>query len=99
MAFTRISVEEAKVLIEKTEVTLADVRDSASFSAANIPNALHVSNESVSAFIETANKDKPLIIYCYHGNSSQGAADHFSQQGFKDVYSLDGGFEEWRLKS
>jgi len=98
MAFTRISVEEAKVLIEKTDVTLADVRDAASFSAANIPNSLLVSNDTVNDFLATSDKEKPLIIYCYHGNSSQGAADYFSEQGFKEVYSLDGGFEEWRLK-
>ena len=99
MAFTRISVDEAKALIEKTEVTLADVRDAASFAAANIPKALHISNDSVDDFLATTDKEKPLIIYCYHGNSSQGVADYFSQQGFKEVYSLDGGFEEWRLKS
>ncbi|MDE0931482.1 MAG: rhodanese-like domain-containing protein, partial [Halioglobus sp.] len=45
-----------------------------------------------------ADRDQPLLIYCYHGNSSQGAADYFFNQGFEDVYSMDGGYEAWRLK-
>ncbi|CRR54182.1 Thiosulfate sulfurtransferase GlpE [Pseudomonas aeruginosa] len=36
------------------------------------------------------------MVVCYHGNSSQSAAAYFIQQGFSDVYSLDGGFELWR---
>ena len=40
--------------------------------------------------------DAPLVVVCYHGNSSQSAAAYFIQQGFSDVYSLDGGFELWR---
>jgi thiosulfate sulfurtransferase len=36
------------------------------------------------------------IIYCYKGISSQDAAHYLSSQGFKDVYSVDGGFEEWK---
>ncbi len=49
-------------------------------------------------FLSTADKDKPLIVYCYHGNSSQGAANYFFDQGYKEVYSMDGGYEAWRLK-
>ena len=30
------------------------------------------------------------------GNSSQGAAQYLLQQGYDEVYSLDGGFEAWR---
>ncbi|MGL5597426.1 MAG: rhodanese-like domain-containing protein, partial [Aeromonas sp.] len=40
--------------------------------------------------------DTPVIVMCYHGNSSQGAAQYLLQQGYDEVYSLDGGFEGWR---
>jgi thiosulfate sulfurtransferase len=48
------------------------------------------------AFITQADLDVPLIVACYHGNSSQSAAAYLAEQGFSDVYSLDGGFELWR---
>ncbi|MGL5628515.1 MAG: rhodanese-like domain-containing protein, partial [Plesiomonas shigelloides] len=38
----------------------------------------------------------PVIVMCYHGNSSQGAAQYLVNQGFDEVYSLNGGFEAWR---
>ena len=98
MSFKCISIDEAKALIDSTEVTLADVRDSNSFLQSNIPNSVHISQETAEQFISSASKDKPLIVYCYHGNSSKGAAEYFINQGFTQVYSMDGGFEDWRIK-
>lgn len=98
MSYKCISIDEAKELIDKGDVTVADVRDGQSFSTANISNAVHITQESVDEFLVNANKAHPLIIYCYHGNSSKGAADYFAAQGFNEVFSMDGGFEAWRIK-
>ena len=77
------------------QTAIIDVRDRQSFSIGHIKNAVHVSDENIQQFIEGTDKSKPLIIYCYRGNSSQNAADYLSDKGFLDVYSMDGGFEEW----
>tara|TARA_R110002072_G_scaffold90500_8_gene202508 strand:- start:13578 stop:13892 length:315 start_codon:yes stop_codon:yes gene_type:complete len=98
MPYQRISVEEAESLIEKNEVTLIDIRDKMSFDTGNVKASIHVTNENVEDVLSSADKNKPLIIYCYHGNSSQGAADYFYNMGFKQSFSVDGGFEEWKLK-
>ena len=98
MPYQRISVEEAESLIEKNEVTLIDIRDKMSFDTSNVKTSIHVTNENVEDVLSSADKNKPLIIYCYHGNSSQGAADYFYNMGFKQSFSVDGGFEEWKLK-
>lgn len=83
-------------LMRSTEVTLADIRDQVSFLASHIQGAGHLNNDNIEQFIADNPKDRPLIIYCYHGNSSQNAAQFFSQQGYTEVYSMDGGFEQWR---
>jgi len=98
MSFKCISIDDVKALMDSREVSLVDIRDSASFLDANIPNAVHITGENVEAFLSKADKNKPLIVYCYHGNSSKGAADYFYSQGFASVYSMDGGFEGWRTK-
>jgi len=41
---------------------------------------------------------QPVIVYCYHGNSSLGGTMYLKEQGFQDVRSMQGGFEEWRLE-
>jgi thiosulfate sulfurtransferase len=98
MPFKRISIDEAKVLIDNGGVTVADVRDAGAYNSSHIENAIHVQQETLEDFLAVAQKDKPLVIYCYHGNSSQGAADYFDGLGFSEVYSVDGGFEAWRAK-
>ena len=93
-----ISVQEAKSLIDSREVSLVDIRDPDSFRAANIKQSVNVSGDNIEEFFATSDKAVPLIIYCYHGNSSKGAADYFFSQGYSEVYSVDGGFEEWRVR-
>lgn len=98
MSFKRISVEEAQELIANGEAAIADVRDPGAFESGNIANSVNVSDTNVEEFLEGLDKEKPVIVYCYHGNMSQGAADHFANNGCSDAYSVDGGYEEWRQK-
>ena len=91
-----IDVQKVKELEENGSATIVDIRDPASFRAGHIPNALHLSDDTVKQFMSGADKKKPLVVYCYHGISSQGAAAYFSEQGFKEVSSMTGGFEGWR---
>ena len=98
MSFKCISINEAKVLIDTEDATVVDVRDAVSFTESNIPGSVHVSGDTVESFLSNVDKNKPLIVYCYHGNTSKGAADYFFSKGFSSVFSMDGGFEEWRLK-
>jgi len=80
-------------------VQIADIRDAASFESDHITSSSHVTNENLASFIADADMDLPLVVICYHGISSQGAANYLAEQGFDDVYSLDGGFQAWREKS
>lgn len=98
MSYKRISIDDAKALIDAGGVTVGDVRDADSFRAAHIDNAVNVAHETIDEFLATADKEKPLLLYCYHGHSSQGAANYFSELGYNEIYSMDGGYEAWRLK-
>ena len=98
MAYKRISIDEAKSLIDAGAATVGDVRAVDAYHAGHIANAIHVHQETMDVFLSQAHKDKPLIFYCYHGNSSQGAANYFAELGYNEVYSVDGGYEAWRLK-
>jgi thiosulfate sulfurtransferase len=43
--------------------------------------------------------DEVIIIYCYHGNNSLGAAEYFSNMGYQNIYSLNGGFSEFKKQN
>jgi thiosulfate sulfurtransferase len=93
----QININDAKIKIDDGNINIVDIRDPASYATGHIANATHLSDNNVQEFIEKTDKDLPLIVYCYHGNSSQGAAAYFQEQGFKEVYSMAGGFESWRF--
>jgi len=97
MPYQCISVSEATALLQSEAATLLDIRDANAFQAGHIADAIHVSNENVAEVVSGLDKEKPLIIYCYHGNSSKGAADYFDSLGFTQSYSVDGGYEVWKL--
>ncbi|WP_144392933.1 thiosulfate sulfurtransferase GlpE [Pleionea sediminis] len=96
--FKRISIVEAKALIDQQEANVADIRDPQSFNNGHIPKSVHLTNDNIEHFVQSSEKEKPLIVVCYHGNSSQPAAQYLAEQGFADVYSMDGGFEAWKLQ-
>lgn len=93
--FKRIAPEQAQSLREQG-AALVDIRDPQTFASNHITGSQHLDNHSLADFIAKADLDQPVIVVCYHGNSSQSAAAYLVSQGFSDVYSLDGGFELWR---
>jgi thiosulfate sulfurtransferase len=95
--FEHISTQQLADLKNKQAVNIVDIRDGQSFAAGHIPHATLLNNDNVAQFVASADKNTPLVVCCYHGNSSQGAAQYLSEQEFKQVYSLDGGFEVWKV--
>lgn len=93
--FKRIGVDTARELLSRDDTVVFDVRDPASYEKAHIDKASWVSERNLYDVLSSTPKDKPILIYCYHGNASQTYANIFTDFGFQDVYSLDGGFERW----
>jgi thiosulfate sulfurtransferase len=96
--FTRISISDAASLLATTAAQVVDIRDAVSFQQGRIPKSQALHQDNLQQFVQTADKTLPLLVCCYHGNSSQGAAQMLNEQGFSDVYSIDGGFEAWKLQ-
>lgn len=93
--FKRIAPETAQQM-RAAGAVVVDIRDPHSYANGHISGSTHLDNHSLPDFIAAADLDQPLIVTCYHGHSSQSAAAYLVNQGFSDVYSLDGGFELWR---
>lgn len=94
--FKQLSCQEAETLINDGGLVIADVRDLDSYSESHIDAAIHLSMPMLQDFCESADKNQPILVYCYHGITSQSVAQHLIEQGFSAVYSLIGGFETWK---
>jgi len=98
MSFKHLTVAQLREL-QKGEVTIIDIRDAQSYANGHIENSILINNQIVEQFIADSDFTIPLVVCCYHGNSSQGAAQYLFDQGFKEVYSLDGGYQQWAISN
>jgi len=89
-----LPAQEALALLEaQTELTLFDVRDMRSYQGGHLEKAMHLSEDRVPLWLGKLPKDRPVVIYCYAGNSSKAYAQMFSDFRFTRVVSVDGGYE------
>lgn len=93
---TCISAQQGLDVLEQGDALFVDVRDPASHAQARIPGAVPLTQATLDHFLAHTDRQKPLVVYCYHGHSSQPASDFLTEKGFARVVSLDGGFEHWR---
>ncbi|OOE94733.1 thiosulfate sulfurtransferase [Salinivibrio sp. MA351] len=99
--FAHISVTDAWEMLndDQQNAVLVDIRDPQTFQVAHPQEAYHLTNDTLVAFMDQVDFDQPVLVMCYHGISSQGAAQYLINQGFDAVYSVDGGFEAWHRQS
>lgn len=96
MSFKHITSSAAKDLLEDNkEAILVDIRDHDSFNMDHDERAFHLTQDSLPDFLINVQKDIPVLVICYHGNSSQMVAQFLIDNGFTEVYSVDGGYELW----
>jgi thiosulfate sulfurtransferase len=93
--FENITAFDVKKLMVGRVVSFADIRDLDSYNTRHIDGAKHLTNDNLQEFIQESDPDGTLVIYCFHGHSSQPAAQLLVDRGFENVYSLIGGFEGW----
>ncbi len=80
--FETINVEQAYLRLKEGSATLVDIRDPQSFEAGHTPGAFHLTNASLPVFMRQNEFDRPVMVMCYHGNSSRSAAQYLLHQGF-----------------
>ena len=94
--YKEIPPEAAAKLITDSRVTVVDIRDADSYAAGHLESAIQLNDNTLSEFLDQTSRERTLLVYCYHGISSAGAASFFIDQGFKDVCHIVGGFQAWK---
>lgn len=89
--------EFAEKLKSLPEAPIIDVRTPKEFAEGSIEGAKNI-NWQDAAFaeqIQSLDKNKPVFVYCLVGGRSGEAAALMRQQGFTEVYELEGGMMKW----
>jgi thiosulfate sulfurtransferase len=92
----KISVADTKTLLKNPNPMILDCREVKDYRAGHLEDALHVHEGLKESLVKRGDKQRSLLIYCYYGHASEHLAEFFSDFGFKDVYSLDGGYSSWK---
>ena len=93
--FENISIEQAKNLLDSGSCAVFDIRDDRSYEKGRIPGAMRISDQIIRHMRKTEQRNAPVIVYCYRGNSSKDIARLLCDFGFTDVYNLEGGYTAW----
>lgn len=83
---------------DNPEAKLIDVREDNEWDAAHAAGAIHLGKGIIERDIETTvpNKDTELILYCGGGYRSALATDSLQKMGYRNVFSLAGGWRAWQ---
>ena len=95
--FKVISAYDAHQYLLKESAQIVDIRDQISYENDHIEGVFHLTNHNLSRFMEKVALHIPVFVICYHGNSSKGVAQYLCDQGYLDVYNIEGGMAAWRL--
>jgi monothiol glutaredoxin len=91
----QITVIELKEMMESgTVYELVDVRTEFEWSIARIEK-FRLLDQDYHDQLCGYDKDTPMIFQCHHGIRSQQAAEYFRQQGFRNLYNVQGGIDAW----
>ncbi|MCA1817034.1 MAG: sulfurtransferase [Acidobacteria bacterium] len=97
-----LSVEETRERLQANpDAKLIDVREDNEWSKGRAAGAEHLGRGVIERDIEQAHPDKDgeLILYCGGGYRSALAADNLQRMGYRNVFSMAGGWKAWKDSS
>lgn len=92
-----ITVAEFKVAMAHDFGTVLDVRTDEELKGGCLENAVQADflSGQFEERIKSLDKTKPVLVYCKVGGRSAKAGEILVTQGFKKVYHLEGGIDDW----
>jgi len=83
--------------IQQPNVQIVDVRTAKEFEKEHIEDAINIDiNEgNFATQLSSLDKSKPVFVYCLAGSRSSNASKVLKENGYKNIYELDGGMLAW----
>jgi hydroxyacylglutathione hydrolase len=74
---------------------IIDVRSYTEFNNSRIPGAVNIHTGYIGKNLDKINKNENILLYCESGDRSGIAASLLSRLGYKNIYNLNGGIDNW----
>lgn len=73
-----------------------DVREDWEFKDGHIPGATLIPLGSLETHLRELDPAAPVVVVCRSGNRSAQGAEILAKAGFKSVYNMSGGMNQWK---
>ncbi len=96
-----VSVQDQHITVQEAQhkrengAYLLDVRTVEEWNAGHIPGATLIPLDQLSDRYGELPTDQESVIYCRSGNRSAQALSLLTDAGISDIYSMDGGINDW----
>ena len=95
MTYRDIQPAEVQALCAEADLLIFDIRDPSSYARGHLDGAQPVSDAVLQQLIKSRQRRRPVLVYCYHGNSSRSMCEFIANFGFERVHNLAGGWQAW----
>lgn len=75
-----------------------DVRTPEEFAAGHATRAINIRLDELTAKLDRLERNEPVYVICQTGRRSKEASEILSRNGFKWVFSVEGGTEQWQAE-
>ena len=96
--YRQITMAEAvKMMAEKTNYIILDVRRADEYAEGHIPGAINVANEDIGTdeITELPDKSQLILVYCRSGRRSKEASEKLVKLGYTNIVEF-GGILDWK---
>lgn len=93
-----IEAAEVEQVLQKQDIVVIDTRDALAQSKGQLPNAQDATDPLIHGLVQKRHSDPPVLVYCYHGNSSRVLCSFLGQLGLTQVYNLAGGWQAYQSR-
>ncbi len=97
---TGISSQQLVDLLNHKDAAVIDIRSRERFDLGHILGAINIPSENFGSSLKTLQKykNKPIILVCGNGIDSPKKGKVLKENGFTDLYHLNGGMEAWHAQ-
>jgi len=95
MSYHDLHPADVHALRAEPELLILDTRDPASYAQGRLEGAQPVSDALLRQLMKSRQRERPVLVYCYHGNSSRDLCQFIAGFGYTRVYNLVDGWQGW----
>jgi molybdopterin/thiamine biosynthesis adenylyltransferase/rhodanese-related sulfurtransferase len=97
-AIPTMSVHDLSQRLNDQDIVVIDVREPFEYDIARIDTAQLIPLGELAERVDELPRDKQIVVMCKTGARSASATAFLRQQGFSNVYNLQGGITAWAME-